>query len=125
MGGPGAPGRAILRSVPHRVDPGTAFREGQAEMTNISRYRRRSLQRRSLRRAFAFAVVLAAGSGRAESSPPVAITLSEALEAAAERSHASAAARLDVESAREATRKARAAYLPSFGVSGGWFGRDH
>ena len=94
-------------------------------MTNISRYRRRSLQRRSLRRAFAFAVVLAAGSGRAESSPPVAITLSEALEAAAERSHASAAARLDVESAREATRKARAAYLPSFGVSGGWFGRDH
>ena len=94
-------------------------------MTNSSTCRRGSRAPRTGRLAFTLPLLLAAAPLLGESGSPVPMTLSDVLEAAAEGSHASAAARLDVESARESTKKARAAYLPSFGVSGGWFGRDH
>src|SRR5512143_3546527 len=71
------------------------------------------------------ALLLGAGPLSAADAPPPVLTLSEALRAAAARSHAAVAAGLDVATAREATNRAKASFLPSVSVTGGWFGRDH
>jgi outer membrane protein TolC len=62
---------------------------------------------------------------RAADPPSGIVTLADVLRAAAERSHASVTAGLDVASAREGTNRARAPYWPSVTVSGGWNARDH
>ena len=70
-------------------------------------------------------VSLAASPLRGQDRPAPALTLGEALKAAADRSQASIAAGLDLASAQEGTNRARATYWPSVSVSGGWFARDH
>lgn len=53
------------------------------------------------------------------------LTLGGALRATAARSQAAVAAGLDVDAAREATNRVKAAYLPSLSISGGWYARDN
>ena len=69
-----------------------------------------------------------ARSARAEERPPApgaALTLPDALRAAAAESQTAVAAGLDVGAAREQTARAKAAFWPVLSVSGNWQGRDH
>lgn len=72
-------------------------------------------------------LALCFGSVLADEPPPAspsALTLSDALRAAAAQSQASVAARLDLGAAREGTTRAKAAYWPSLSVAGNWEARD-
>jgi outer membrane protein len=86
----------------------------------------RSYRMRALSLALMAAVLgTAAVAEPPQSGKPAELTLAEALREIAARSTAAVTAGLDLDAAREGTKRARALYLPGVSLSAGHLNRDH